>query len=62
MTVFRYARPLRDPASLVRWLAATKYHVDVDVSEFLLVRERTFPSLDYEILHRWHCRPSAAPG
>ncbi|HEY3034882.1 MAG TPA: hypothetical protein VGJ54_09505 [Streptosporangiaceae bacterium] len=61
MTLFRYARPLRDPASLVRWLAGTEFDVDVDVSEFLLVRERTFPSLDYQILHRWPCRPPAPP-
>jgi hypothetical protein len=59
-TLFRYARPFRDPASVVRWLAATEFHIDVDVSEFVVVRERTFPSLDYEILHRLTL-PSTGP-
>jgi len=50
-TLFRYARPLRDPATLMRRLAAG-VHVDVDVYEVLVVRERIFPSLDYEVLRR----------
>jgi hypothetical protein len=58
ITLFRYARPLRDPASLLRWLAATEFHLDIDVSELLVVRERVFPSLDYEILHRLALRPA----
>jgi hypothetical protein len=61
MTLFRYARPLRDPASLVRWLSATEFHVDVDVDELLVVRERVFPSLDYEILHRLALPPPTPP-
>jgi hypothetical protein len=51
-TLFRYAGALRDPASLVHWLAATEFHIDVEVTELLVVRETTFPSLDSQILHR----------
>jgi len=57
ITLFRYATPLRDPASLLRWLAATEFHLDIDVSELLVIRERIFPSLDYEILHRLPLAP-----
>lgn len=60
-TLFRYAGPLRDPGSLVRRLAATRFHVDVDVSEVFVVREHTFPSLGYQILHRLTL-PSVSPG
>lgn len=59
MTLFRYARPLRDPASLLRWLAATEFHLDIDVSELLVIRERIFPSLDYETLHRIALAPAS---
>lgn len=57
MTLFRYARPLRDPPTLLRRLAAG-VHVDVDVREVLVVRECIFPSLDYEILRRISLAPS----
>jgi hypothetical protein len=64
-TLFRYAGPLRDPPTLVRRLAAG-VHVDVDVREALVVRERIFPSLDYEVLRRISLAPSkplgASPG
>jgi hypothetical protein len=60
-TLFRYAGPLRDPASLVHRLAATRFHVDVDVGEVLVVREHTFPSLGYQILHRLTL-PPVSPG
>jgi hypothetical protein len=52
MTLFRYAQPLRDPASLVRWLVATEFRIDIEVNELLVVREHTFPSLDYQVLRR----------
>lgn len=61
-TLFRYREPLRDPASLVHWLGAAEFQVDVDVSELLVVRERTFPSLDYQILHRLALAPSGITG
>ncbi len=51
MTLFRYAHPLRDPAALIRRLAAGT-DVDVEVREVVVVRERMFPSLDYAVLRR----------
>jgi hypothetical protein len=51
-TLFRYARPLRNPQALLQWLAAAEFQVDVVVNELLVIRERVFPSLDYEILQR----------
>jgi hypothetical protein len=59
ITLFRYARPLHDPASLLRWLTATEFHLDIDVSELLVIRERVFPSLDYETLHRIALAPAS---
>ena len=58
-TLFRYAGPLRDPRTLMRRLAAG-VHIDVDVHEVLVVRERIFPSLDYEVLRRVALRPRPA--
>lgn len=52
VTLLRYATPLRDPASLLRWAAAATFRIDIDVSELLIIKERRYPSLDYEILHR----------
>jgi hypothetical protein len=59
MTLFRYASPLRDPVSLVRWLGATQFNIAVDVSELIVVRELIFPSLGWEILRRL---PLLGPG
>ena len=58
-TLFRYARPLGAPASLTRWLGSTTIRAETCVSEFLVVRETVFPSLEYEILHRLPLPPSA---
>lgn len=52
VTLFRYAGPLRDPAALLDRLADLEFRVEVDVRELLVIRERVFPSLDYEVLHR----------
>jgi hypothetical protein len=52
ITLFRYATPLRAPARLLRWLAETEFCRGVDVNELVIVKERVFPSLDAEILHR----------
>ena len=52
VSLFRYRQPLRDPAGLLACLAAMDFSLDTEVDELLLVRETTFPSLDYEILHR----------
>jgi hypothetical protein len=57
MTLFRYARPLRNPALLIQRLAAG-VDIDVAVREVLVVRERIFPSLDCEVLHRISLPPS----
>jgi hypothetical protein len=59
MTLFRYARPLRDPASLLRELAAAEFSLDIEASELLVMRERIFPSLDYQILHRLPLVPAS---
>jgi hypothetical protein len=58
MTLFRYAGPLRDPAALLRWVAATEFCLDVNVSELLIIRERVFPSLDFDVLHRFALAPA----
>lgn len=50
ITPFRYAGPLRDLASLLRWPAAAEFRLDINISELLVIRERIFPSLDYDIL------------
>jgi hypothetical protein len=52
VSLFRYRQPLRDPAGLLACLAALDFSVQTGVDELLLVRETTYPSLDYEILHR----------
>lgn len=52
ITLFRYTKPLHDPAALLQWLAAAEFRIDIDTGELLVIRERIFPSLDYEILHR----------
>ncbi len=57
-TLFRYARPLRDPPRLMRRLTGG-LHVNIDVREVLVIRERIFPSLDYEVLRRISLEPGA---
>jgi hypothetical protein len=59
ITLFRYAKPLRDPAALLHWAAATKFRLDIEASELLVIRERVYPSLDYEILHRIALMPAS---
>ncbi len=59
MTLFRYPGPLCDPASLLRWLAAADFRLDMDVSELLVIRERVFPTLSYDILHRLALAPAS---
>jgi hypothetical protein len=62
MTLFRYAAPLHDPASLVRWLGTAEFNIAIDVSELTVVRELIFPSLDYEILGSLPlCGPISTP-
>lgn len=52
ITLFRYAAPFRDPATLLESLAATEFHFTACVTELLVIRERVFPSLCYDIVHR----------
>jgi hypothetical protein len=61
ITLFRYGRPLRDPAALPRGLTATEIAVSVEVSEVQLIRELIFPSLSYETLHRITLAPRGRP-
>jgi hypothetical protein len=59
VTLFRYSQPLADPAGLLRHLQALDLAIEVEVSELLMVRETTFPSLEYEVLQRL---PIGRPG
>jgi hypothetical protein len=52
VSLFRYREPLRDPAGLLRALAALEFTIETEVSELLAIRETTFPCLEYEVLHR----------
>jgi hypothetical protein len=52
VSLFRYREPLRDPAGLLRTLAALEFTIETEVSELLTIRETTFPFLEYEVLHR----------
>jgi hypothetical protein len=51
-TLFRYARPLRDPAGLLSWLAGTRFLARLDVSELVVARENTYPFTGYDVLRR----------
>ena len=59
ITLFRYAAPLHDPAKLLQCLAAAGFSLDIEASELLVMRERIFPSLDYQILHRLPLAPAS---
>jgi hypothetical protein len=59
VTLFRYSQPLADPAGLLRQLQALDLAIEAEVSELLMVRETTFPSLAYEVLQRL---PIGSPG
>ena len=52
VSLFRYCQRLRDPAGLLRTLAALDFTIETEVSELLAIRETTFPCLEYEVLHR----------
>jgi hypothetical protein len=59
ITLFRYATPLRDPPSLLKWLTATQFCLDIYVSELLIIRERVYPSLEFDVLHRIALAPAS---
>jgi hypothetical protein len=49
-SLLRYRQPLADPAGLLRRLKSMPISIETEVSEMLMVREFTFPTLAYEIL------------
>ena len=51
-SLLRYQAPLADPAGLLRRAEALHVDVETEVAELLMVRERTFPTLDYDVLRR----------
>ncbi len=51
-TLFRYARPLRDPVRLLAWLADTRFRANLEVSELIVAREHTYPFAGYDVLRR----------
>ena len=52
VSLFRYRQPLRDPAALLDTLGAMEFAIEAEIDELLVVRETTFPLLDYEVVHR----------
>ncbi len=59
VTLFRYRQPLADPAGLLRHLQALDLAIEAEMSELLLVRETTFPCLEFEVLYQL---PIGRPG
>jgi hypothetical protein len=51
-TLFRYQRPLSDPAGLLRKLEAMPVAIESAVSELLMVRESMYFTFSYEVLQR----------
>jgi hypothetical protein len=51
-TLFRYQRPLSDPASLLRRVEAIPVAIETGVSELLMVRESMYFTFSYEVLQR----------
>jgi hypothetical protein len=51
-SLLRYRQPLADPARLLRRLAGIPVSIETEVTELLMVREFTFPTLEYEVLRR----------
>jgi hypothetical protein len=60
-SLLRYRQPLADPAGLLATVAKLPVRIETEVSELLMVREFTFPTLDYEILVRLPLRARPAP-
>jgi hypothetical protein len=52
VSLFRYRQPLRDPARLLDLLASIDAAIDTEIGELLVVRETTFPLLEYEVMQR----------
>jgi hypothetical protein len=56
-TLFRYARPLRDPAGLLGWLGSAEFLARLQVNEFVVAREHTYPFAGYDMLRRLSLAP-----
>jgi hypothetical protein len=52
VSLFRYRQQLRDPARLLALLKAMDAAIDTEIGELLVVRETTFPLLEYEVMQR----------
>jgi len=52
VSLFRYRRPLRDPARLLDALSGLEFTIETEINELLLVRETSFPLLEYEVVQR----------
>lgn len=52
VSLFRYRQPLRDPAGLLATLGALDFTIETEIDGLLVVRETTFPLLEYEVVHR----------
>ena len=52
VSLFRYRQNLRDPARLLALLKAMDAAIDTEIGELLVVRETTFPLLEYEVMQR----------
>jgi hypothetical protein len=52
VSLFRYRQPLRDPGRLLATLGAMDFALETEIDELLVVRETTFPLLEYEVVHR----------
>lgn len=56
-TLFRYARPLRDPAGLLAWLASAEFLARLRVSDLVVAREHAYPFAGYDVLRRLRLEP-----
>ena len=52
VSLFRYRQPLRNPARLLDLLGGMDAAIDTEIGELLVVRETTFPLLEYEVMQR----------
>jgi hypothetical protein len=52
-TLFRYPGPAGSPRALLAAVASLDIQIEVAVTEFLVIRERVFPALERDTLHRF---------
>jgi hypothetical protein len=58
-TLFRYSAPLAQPERLLRRLSRMHLRIGTRVSELTVVREEVFPSLQTQVLGRYHLTASS---